>query len=165
MEIARGEVEVMNSLREHLLFLLTGEGAHAGFEAAVKDVSPRIRGLKPKGADHTPWELLEHLRIAQWDILEFSRNAKHVSPEWPAGYWPPAAEPPDDAAWDESVAAFSADLDAMAALASDESIDLYAPIPWGTGQTVLRELLLVAAHNAYHLGQLVLVRKMLGEWE
>ena len=153
-----------DSLREHLLFLLEGEGAHAGFEAAVKDLPPRIRGRKTNGVPHSPWELLEHIRLAQWDILEFSRNEKHVSPEWPSGYWPPSPEPPDDEAWDKSVAAFRADLAAMSALASDESVDLYAKIPWSTGQTILREILLVADHNAYHLGQLVLVRKLLGSW-
>jgi len=153
-----------DSLREHLVFLLEGEGAHAGFEAAVKDLPPRIRGRKTNGVPHSPWELLEHIRLAQWDILEFSRNEKHVSPEWPAGYWPPSPEPPDDEAWDKSVAAFRADLAAMSALASDESVDLHAKIPWGTGQTILREILLVADHNAYHLGQLVLVRKLLGSW-
>jgi hypothetical protein len=154
-----------DSLREHLVFLLEGEGAHAGFEAAVKDLPPRVRGRKTNGVPHSPWELLEHIRLAQWDILEFSRNEKHVSPEWPSGYWPPSPEPPDDEVWDKSVAAFRADLAAMSALASDESVDLYAKIPWGTGQTILREILLVADHNAYHLGQLVLVRKLLGSWE
>ena len=154
-----------DSLREHLRYLLAGEGAHAGFEAAVKDLPPRLRGRKADGVPHSPWELLEHMRLAQWDILEFSRNAKHVSPDWPSGYWPPSPEPPDDEAWDKSVAAFRADLAAMSALAGDESVDLYAKIPWGTGQTILREILLVADHNAYHLGQLVLVRKLLGSWE
>lgn len=154
-----------DSLREHLVYLLEGEGAHAGFEAAVKDLPPRIRGLKANGVPHSPWELLEHIRLAQWDILEFSRNAKHVSPEWPSGYWPPSPEPPDDDAWDKSAAAFRSDLAAMSALAADASVDLYAKIPWGTGQTILREILLVADHNAYHLGQLVLVRKLLGSWE
>lgn len=154
-----------DSLREHLVYLLEGEGAHAGFEAAVKDLPPRIRGLEANGVPHSPWELLEHIRLAQWDILEFSRNASHVSPEWPSGYWPPSPEPPDADAWDRSVAAFRADLAAMSALAADASVDLYAKIPWGTGQTILREILLVADHNAYHLGQLVLVRKLLGSWE
>lgn len=154
-----------DSLREHLVYLLEGEGAHAGFEAAVKDLPPRVRGLEANGVPHSPWELLEHIRLAQWDILEFSRNANHVSPEWPSGYWPPSPEPPDDEAWDKSVAAFRSDLAAMSALAADESVDLYAKIPWGTGQTILREILLVADHNAYHLGQLVLVRKLLGSWE
>jgi len=153
------------SLRQHLVFLLNGEGAHAGFEAAVNELPPPLRGKKVKGVPHSPWELLEHMRLAQWDILEFSRNPNHVSPEWPAGYWPPTPEPPDEAAWDKSVAAFRAALDAMVALASDESVDLFATIPHGTGQTILREILLVADHNAYHLGQLVLVRKVLGSWE
>ena len=109
--------------------------------------------------------LLEHLRLAQWDILEFSRNGKHVSPEWPAGYWPKTEAPPDAAAWDESIAQFQKDLKAMQDLVADEKTDLFARIPWGDGQTILREALLVADHNAYHLGQLVDVRRFLGAWK
>lgn len=150
-------------LRKQLRELLKGEHAHAGFDAAVADLPPRFRGAKPEGADHTPWQILEHLRIALWDILEFSRDAKHVSPKWPQGYWPETAAPPDDAAWEKSVESFQKDLEAMASLA-DEG-DLYTPFPWGKGQTLLREILLAADHNAYHVGQLVLVRKLLGAWK
>jgi hypothetical protein len=152
------------ALREHLRSLLTGAGAHADFEAAVKDFPPEARGKRPKGSPHSPWELLEHLRIAQWDILEFSRRAGHVSPEFPAGYWPAAQAPPDEEAWDASVEGFRHDLAALAAFVSDESTDLFARIPHGEGQTVLREALVAADHNAYHLGQLLLVRKLLGAW-
>jgi hypothetical protein len=153
------------SLREHLVYLLAGKGAHLDFDAAVADMPPALRGVRPAGLPHSAWELLEHLRIAQWDILEFSRNAKHVSPDWPSGYWPAAAAPPDAAAWDKSVAAFHRDLAAMRQLVEDPRTDLYARIPHGEDQTILREALLVADHNAYHLGQLVLVRQLLGAWK
>lgn len=151
------------SLRQQLRELLTGEHAHVGFDAAVADLPPRFRGVKPDGADHTPWQLLEHLRIALWDILEFSRDPQHVSPKWPQGYWPKTGAPPDDGAWDKSVESFQKDLEAMAELADQG--DLYTPFPWGKGQTLLREILLAADHNAYHVGQLLLVRKLLGTWK
>ena len=152
------------ALREHLISLLTKGNAHATFEDAVKNLPAELRGKRPKGLDHSPWQLLEHLRIAQWDILEFSRDAQHKSPEWPSGYWPVKPAPPDEKAWDKSVRAFRKDLKAMATLLEEESTDLYAKIPHGDGQTILREALLVADHNAYHIGQLVLVRKALGAW-
>ena len=153
------------SLREQLVKLLTASEAHADFAAAVKDIPADLRGKAPKGAEHSPWQLLEHLRIAQWDILEFSRDAKHKSPEFPKGYWPATAEPPNAKAWDESVKAFQRDLQSMCDLVMDGKQDLYAKIPHGDGQTLLREALLTADHNAYHIGQLVLVRRLLGEWK
>jgi hypothetical protein len=153
------------SLRDHLLYLLRGGGAHLDFDKAVAGLPPELRGAKPAGQPHTPWRLLEHLRICQWDILEFSRNPKHVSPTFPDGYWPQGDAPPDAAAWDRSVAAFRADLKAVQDLVADPATDLFARIPHGDGQTILREALLVADHNAYHLGQLVLVRRLLGAWE
>ena len=152
----------MNSLRDHLVELLDGGHAHIRFDDAVKDFPPELRGKRPDGSPHSAWELLEHLRIAQWDILEFSRDPKHVSPEFPSGYWPASAAPPDEASWSKSIADFRRDLHALAGLARDESIDLHARIPHGDGQTVLREILLAADHNAYHLGQFMLVRRMLG---
>lgn len=151
-------------LREHLLYLLRGGGAHVNFEAAVKGLPADLRGKRPKGAAHSPWEILEHMRLAQWDILEFSRDAKHVSPAWPAGYWPKTQAPPSAAAWTRSVRAFREELEALCELAAAESTDLFAPIPHGSGQTILREALLVADHNAYHLGEMVLVRRLLGCW-
>ena len=151
-------------LRDHLLYLLRGGGAHLDFEAAVADLPANLRGAKPAGLPHTPWRLLEHLRLAQWDILEFCRNPKHVSPDFPGGYWPRGDAPPDADAWDRSVGAFRADLRAMQDMVADASSDLFAPIPHGQGQTLLREALLVADHNAYHLGQLVVVRRLLGAW-
>jgi len=152
------------ALRRHLLELLTGGHAHATFDAAVKNLPPALRGKRPQGAEHSPWEILEHLRIAQWDILDFSRNPDYQHLAWPEGYWPKTAAPPDDKAWDKSVRAFRRDLKAMSDLVTDTSTDLYARIPHGNGQTILREALLVADHNAYHLGELVLVRRLVGAW-
>ncbi len=154
-----------DTLRQHLLDLLRGGNAHADFDAAVSDFPSQLRGKKPKGAPHTGWQLLEHLRLAQWDILEFSRNPKHVSPQWPDGYWPKTEAPPSASAWNNSVRSFRGDLKAMAKLVADEKRDLFARIPHGDGQTLLREALLVADHNAYHIGQLVLLRRLLGAWK
>ena len=152
------------ALREQLVDLLESGGAHATFEAVVKDFPAELRGRKPNAFPHTAWMLLEHLRMAQWDILEFSRNPDHVSPPWPAGYWPKTEAPSDDSAWNKSIREFRRDREAMQNLASDPKSDLFARLPWGDGQTILREALLVADHNAYHLGQLVLVRRALGAW-
>jgi len=152
-------------LREHLIYLLKGGGAHLSFDKAVAGLPAELRGARPPGIPHTPWRLLDHLRIAQWDILEFTRKPKHVSPVWPAGYWPATQAPPDDAAWDKSVKAFRADLASLRRIVKNPKINLHARLPHGTGQTVLREVLLVADHNAYHLGQLVLVRRLLGAWK
>jgi hypothetical protein len=152
------------ALREHVVNLLTSGHAHATFDQAVKGLAPELRGKTPKGAKHSPWQLLEHLRIAQRDILEFSRNAKHESPKWPEGYWPREKAPVDEKAWDKSVRAFKRDLKEMAELVQDEKTDLFAKIPHGDGQTILREALLAADHNAYHVGQLVLLRILLGAW-
>jgi hypothetical protein len=152
-------------LREHLLYLLNGGGAHAGFNAAIEGLPVALRGKRPKGAEHSAWEIVEHMRLAQSDILEFSRNPKHVSPPWPIGYWPKTQAPPNSTAWNKTVKAFAADLKAMCDLVSDSSTKLYARIPHGDGQTILREALLIADHNAYHLGELVLVRRQLGAWK
>lgn len=152
------------SLRRHLLELLRGGSAHMGFDAAVKDLPPELRGAKPDGQPHTPWRLVEHLRIAQWDILEFSRGPEHVSPPWPEGYWPATDGPTGDGDWEASVDAFRRDLEAMCDLVTDPASDLFAVFPWGDGQTLLREAMLVADHNAYHLGQLVTLRSLLGDW-
>ena len=152
-------------LRKQLVKLLTGSEAHADFEAAIKDLPKELRGKVPAGAEHSAFQLVEHLRIALWDIVEFSQNAKHESPKWPEGYWPKSPEPPSDKAWDESVEAIRADLKVFAALISEKDTDLFAKIPHGDGQTILREALLAADHNAYHVGQLVLVRRLLGAWK
>jgi hypothetical protein len=153
------------SLRRHLLELLGGGGAHAKFEEVVKGLPAKLRGAKPANFPHTPWMLLEHLRLAQRDILEFSRNRAHASPKWPEGYWPETEAPPSAAAWTKSIQDFRKDLKEMEQLVSNPKTDLYAPLPWGDGQTVLREAMLVADHNAYHLGQLVTVSRLLGSWE
>ena len=153
------------SLRDHLLYLLSGEGAHAKFEDVIDEFPEKLRGEKMKNFPHTAWMLLEHLRIAQWDILEFSCNAKHKSPDFPSGYWPKEVAPPSTAAWDESVRGFRSDLKAMQELVANPKSDLYAPFPWGDGQTLLREAMLVADHNSYHLGQLVALRRLLGGWK
>ena len=152
------------ALRQHLLSLLNGGNAHVDFDSAFKDLPSGLRGKRPKGTQHSPWEVLEHLRIAQWDILEFSRNPNHKSPEFPAGYWPRTPAPPDETAWDKSIQSFRKDLEALCDLVADESTDLYAKIPHGDGQTILREALLAADHNAYHLGEAVLLRRILGAW-
>ncbi|MCU1274372.1 MAG: hypothetical protein JWO48_1803 [Bryobacterales bacterium] len=153
--------QIEQSVRKHVLSLLRGGDAHVDFEAAIERFPVSLRGVKPAGVPHTAWQLLEHMRIAQWDILEFSRNSKHVSPEFPDGYWSPADTPPSPRAWNQSVRAFRTDLQAMMALVSNPKNDLFARIPHGDGQTILREALVVADHNAYHLGQLVFLRKML----
>lgn len=148
----------MDDLRKHLVNLLNMDGAHIDFDSVVRDFPRERRGWKAPGSPHTAWQLLEHMRLAQWDILEFSRDDKHVSPAFPEGYWPASEGPENDAAWDECVAAFRHDLAEMKELVADEGNDLYARIPHGEGQTLLREALLVADHNSYHLGQLVLVK-------
>jgi DinB family protein len=152
------------ALREHLVFLLKGGGAHVHFSDAIDGFPPAKRGAFMEGLPHTGWQLLEHVRIAQWDILEFSRDPKHVSPGFPEGYWPKTPVPPDEAAWDKSVASFQNDLQEMIKLVKNPKTDLYAKIPHGDGQTILREALLLADHNSYHLGQLVDLRRALGAW-
>jgi hypothetical protein len=155
------------ALRKHLLALLRGGSAHATSDDVLEGWPSELRGAKPAGAPHTAWELLEHLRIAQRDILEFLRNAKHVSPAFPAGYWPASQQPPDDAAWQRSVREFRADLREMEKIVADPQRDLYARVrhPEAEAQhTLLREALVLADHNAYHLGQMVLLRRLLGCW-
>jgi len=153
------------AIREQVLELLRGGNAHLDFDKAVAGLPAKLRGGKPAAQPHTPWRLVEHMRIAQWDILEFCRNPKHVSPKWPDGYWPPDDAPPEGQAWNRTVKNFHADLQAMEQLIADPAADLLAPIPGGQGQTLFREALLVADHNAYHLGQLVIIRRLLGAWE
>jgi hypothetical protein len=148
-------------LREHLLYLLRGGGAHISFDDALKDFPLALINKKTDGVPYTPWHLIEHMRIAQWDILEFSRSASHVSPAWPEGYWPDKAAEADEETWRASVEAFREDLRVFEELVEDSSTDLYARIPHGEGQTVLREALLVADHNAYHTGALVVLRRAL----
>src|SRR6266481_4020140 len=154
----------MDSLRSHVLELLKGGHAHVDLETALKGLPANLRGKKPKGVEYTLWQLLEHIRIAQWDILEFSQSPKHLSPKWPEGYWPPDAAPPRASAWNKTVRQIREDLKAMEKLVASPKTDLLAKIPHGEDQTILREALLLADHNAYHVGQMVLLRRMLGEW-
>lgn len=153
------------TLRKQLVELLKGEGAHVPVEAALADLPPELRGRRPRGATHSPWELLEHMRMALRDILEFTRNPKYVSPDFPSGYWPDQPAPANEAAWNASVKELRAILEDFSKMAADESNDLWAPIPHGDGQTMLREILLAADHTAYHMGQLVLTRRQLDAWE
>jgi hypothetical protein len=153
------------SLREQLLELLKAGHGHLDFEHAIAGLPATLYGVKPAGLPHTPWRLVEHMRIAQWDILQFSIDPKHVSPNFPDGYWPAGDAPPDPKAWDRTVARFRHDLQAMMDLVADPNVDLFVPIAHGQGQTILREAMLVADHNSYHLGQLVTVRRLLGAWD
>ena len=152
-------------LREHLVALLTGGQAHTIFEDAIKDLPANVRGIRPENFPHSPWMLLEHLRIAQHDILEFSRSKEHESPKWPEGYWPKDPEPPSAGAWTKSVNQFKSDMKVMQELVKNPNTDLFAKIPWGDGQTILREALVLADHNAYHIAQLVDVRRLLDAWK
>jgi len=148
-------------VREQVIKLLRGGQAHLTLDDVLKDFPAKLRAVKPKGAPHNAWQLVEHMRLALWDILEFSRDAKHVSPPWPEGYWPKDETPPTDAAWKKSIAAIQRDIAAMEKLVENPKTDLYTKIPHGTGQNILREALLVADHNAYHVGQLMFLRRML----
>ena len=151
----------MDPLRQHVINLLTKAEAHVDVRSTLETFPEKLRGRKPEGAPHTPWQLLEHVRIAQWDILAFSLDAKHKSPKWPEGYWPKTDKPADAKAWDKSAKQFLDDLDAVCNFVKNPKRDLLAPIPHGDGQTLLREALLIADHNSYHLGQLVMVRRIL----
>jgi hypothetical protein len=159
---ATPELEV---LREQLANLLRARDAHVDFEKAIAGLPASLRGAKHANLPFTPWQLLEHMRIACWDILEFSRDARHVSPDWPEGYWPKSDAPPGPAAWEASVKEFQRDMAGMEALVKDPKTNLFARIPHGTGQTILREAMLVADHNSYHVGQLVMLRRLLGAWK
>jgi DinB family protein len=152
-------------LRKQLANLLSGQGAHLDWKTAFAGIPPKLRGVRPDGLPHSAWELLEHMRIAQWDMLEFSRNSEHVSPDWPSGYWPATPAPAQAAAWEKSLKLFARDLAAMKKLVTSPRNDLFAPLPNGKGQTLLREALQCADHSAYHLGQVVLVRRLLGAWK
>ena len=149
------------SLRKHVLYLLRGGSAHLSFDDFVNSFPPDLCNRRIEGLPYTAWQVLEHMRIAQWDILEFSRDATHVSPEFPKGYWPGADDLGSAELWQRTVNAFRNDLQQMEALVEDESIDLHAKLPHGDGQTILREALLTADHNAYHLGVLAVMARLL----
>jgi len=152
-------------VRKQIAQFLEESHAHAGFDAAVKDLPPEMRGRKAPGVPHTAWQLLEHMRIAQWDILEFSRDGRHKSPKWPEGYWPKSEAPPSEKAWDESVARFRRERVAMQKLVLDKTRDLGAIVPHAQSQTLIREALVLMDHNGYHVGQMVLLRRLLGAWK
>ena len=152
------------ALRDLLARLLDWPDAHATFDAAVDGVPAELRGVQPSGLPYSLWQIVEHLRITQRDILDFCRDPGYVEPKFPDDYWPASAAPPSRDAWNHSEAAFRDDRNVLKQLAVDPAVDLFAAIPHGTGQTILRELLLVADHNAYHVGQLVLLRRALGIW-
>jgi len=153
------------ALRDHVIYLLEEGGAHAKFDDVVKDWPVNLRGKKVDNLPYNAWGVLEHLRIAQNDILDFSVNPKYKAMNWPTDYWPKSEAPPAADEWDKSVRAFKKDLAAISKLVRDPKTDLYAKLPWGDGQTILREALLAADHNAYHLGQLLTLRRLLGAWK
>lgn len=155
----------MPPVRELLRKALAWEDAHVSFDKAVAGIPEALRGKQPAGVPHSPWQLVEHLRITQRDILDFCRNADYQEMKWPDDYWPTAPAPPSAAAWNASIRQYREDRQALEALAVDRSVDLDAHIPHGSGQTYMRELVLVIDHSAYHVGQLVLVRRLLGAWE
>lgn len=152
------------SLREQLARVLAWEDAHTSFDTVVSELEPRHRGIQPAGLPYSPWQLVEHLRLAQFDILDFCLNPRYREQNWPDDYWPSSQAPPSDAAWAEGVQRFKDDRQALRDLALNPAIRLDARIPHGNGQTYLRELLLAADHAAYHVGELVVVRRLLGAW-
>jgi len=152
-------------VREQLLSLLRGGNAHMNFEQVVADFPIQNINTKPPNVSYTPWYLLEHLRIAQWDILEFIRDPKHVSPAWPEGYWQPENEEADQAKWEKTIRDFQADMETLQDMVVDQQIDLYAPILHAPDYTILREILLVADHNAYHIGEFAILRQVMDNWQ
>jgi hypothetical protein len=154
----------MVPVRAHLAAAFDWGEAHADFDKAVKGFPAELRGKTVEGLPYTAWQLIEHLRIAQHDILDFSTNPDYVEIKWPDDYWPKAAAPPDAKAWDRSVAAFRRDRARLKKLAADPKLNLSKRIPHGSGQTYMREILLVIDHNAYHVAELVMLRRLLGAW-
>lgn len=157
-------METEKALRQQLLHLLRGGNAHMTFDEAVVDFPISAINERPPNVPYTPWHLLEHLRRAQWDILDFIRNSNYQEMQWPDDYWPAPDATADAAAWEQTLTAFRADRTAIEAIADDPQTDLFAPIPHGDGQTILREILLVADHNAYHIGEFAILRQVMGTW-
>lgn len=151
-------------VREQLLALLDGGNAHMTFEQAVEDFPSEHFNSRPINISYTPWHILEHLRIAQWDILEFIRNPDHVSPEWPAGYWPNSEETAGKDQWEETISSLLSDLHALRDIVADPATDLYAQIPHAPGYTIFREIMVVSDHNAYHIGEFAILRQVMGTW-
>ncbi|HEY0796463.1 MAG TPA: DinB family protein [Acidisarcina sp.] len=153
------------ALRDQLLELLRGGSAHATASAAFDDFPADLRGVKPQGVPHTAWEQLEHMRFTLHDLLNFCTESDYLEPKWPDDYWPDSEKPPGADSWEKSLAGFKADMEAFEALVSDPEGNIYAAIPWGQGQTLFREVLLAADHNSYHIGQVVMLRRLLGAWK
>ena len=153
-----------DDVRQQIARILDWEDAHAGFDAATEDLPADLRGRAPHGLPYSPWQLVEHIRRTQADILEFCRKGPYKEKDWPADYWPSATAPPTADAWDESIEAYRRDREALEEMAGDAAVPLTARVPHGTSQTYLRELLLVADHTAYHVGELIVVRRLLGAW-
>ena len=156
--------DVNSAVREQLTTLLTGRNAHQSFDDAVDNLPAELRGVKPDKLPYSIWQLVDHIRIAQWDILEFSRNPDHESPAWPSGYWTKDLAPADEAAWQQALDLIRQDRDAFVALLHDTQLDLYKPFAEG-GQNLLREALLIADHNAYHVGEIIIIRRLLDAWK
>ncbi len=152
-------------LRDHLIKLLKGEQAHVSTAGALKDINPKIQNTRPSKNSHSVWELMEHVRIAQEDILKYMIDPSWESPQWPEGYWPSPDDDPSDDMFENALNAFLSDLDQIINIAKDEKIDLTSGIPHAKQHTYLREILLVADHNSYHIGQIVEARKILGDWK
>jgi hypothetical protein len=163
--MAKQATDHNKALRIQLAEMLEWGDAHVSFDAAVEGLPVKLRGVRPEGLPYSPWQLLEHMRIAQRDILDFCIDPNYQQPAWPDDYWPKSEAPPSPEAWDESVAAFRADRKAFQELVADPEIDLFDKVPQGDGQTYLREVLLAADHGAYHVGELVAVRRLLGAWK
>lgn len=157
-------MDANTALRQHLVRVLGWHDAHADFDSAVRDLPPAQRGMAPSGLPYSPWQLVEHIRLTQADILAFCARPEYEEGNWPDDYWPETAAPPDPGAWDQSLAAYRRDKDELQRMIQDPHCDVFAKVPVGTGQTFLREFLLVADHTAYHVGQLVAVRRLLGSW-
>ncbi|MCX6218846.1 DinB family protein [Spirosoma sp.] len=157
--------DINSAVRKQLISLLTGSNAHQSFDDAVNDLPAGLRGIKPDKLPYTIWQLVDHIRIAQWDILEFSRDATHQSPPWPSGYWTQEPAPDDEAAWQQALAQIQQDRDAFVELLNDPERDLYVPFEHGDGQNLLREALLIADHTAYHVGEIIIIRRLLGVWK
>jgi hypothetical protein len=151
-------------VREQLLSLLRGGNAHMSFDEAVAEFPLEHINSRPPNVTYSPWHLLEHIRIAQWDILEYIRNSEHVSPQWPEGYWPPPEQQADEMKWHKTINDFRADLESLQGLVEDSGMDLYAPVPHATTCTIFREILIVADHNAYHIGEFAILRQVTGTW-
>ncbi|GAB4052880.1 DinB family protein [Spirosoma litoris] len=157
--------DINSAVRKQLISFLTGSNAHQSFDNAVKGLPVELRGVKPDNLPYSIWQIVDHIRIAQWDILEFSRDPDHQSPPWPDGYWTKEIAPPNENAWQQALDQIRADLTAFIELLNDSQRDLYAPFAHGDGQNLLREALLIGDHTAYHVGEIIIIRRLLGAWK